>query len=56
MRDMRSHNDLEDAVKTERERGAFLYNGDCLTHTEAELVEIWDSFVLKALNERRTVS
>ena len=47
---------FEDAVKTERECGAFLYNGDCLTHSEAELVEIWENFVLKALNERRPVS
>ncbi len=52
---LKIYKNLEDAVKTERECGAFLYNGDCLTHTEAELVEIWDSFVLKALNERRPV-
>ena len=49
------YQDIDEAAKAERERGAFLYNGDCLTHTEAELVEIWDSFVLKALNERRPV-
>ena len=51
------YKDLAEAAKAERERGAFLYNwGDCLTHTEAELVEIWDNFVLKARNERRPVS
>jgi len=53
---LKVYKDLEDAIKTERECGAFLYNGDCLTHTEAELVEIWDRFVLKALNERRPIS
>lgn len=50
---LKIYKNLEDAVKTERECGAFLYNGDCLTHCEAELIEIWDNFVLKALNERR---
>ena len=53
---LKIYKDLEEAVKTERECGAFLYNGECLTHTEAELVEIWDNFVLKARNERRPVS
>lgn len=53
---LKIYKDLEEAVKTEREYGAFLYNGNCLTHTEAELVEIWDNFVLKALDERRPVS
>ena len=50
---------LEEAIKTEREQGALLYDElteQCLTHTEAELVEIWDYFVLKAKNERRPVS
>ena len=53
---LKIYKDLEEAVKTERECGAFLYNGDCPTHTEAELVRIWDNFVLKAKNERRPVS
>ena len=50
------YKNLAEASKTEREHGAFLYNwGNCLTHTDAELVEIWDNFVLKAKNERRPV-
>lgn len=50
---------LEEAMKTEREQGALLYDeiaGECVTHTEDELVEIWDNFVLKAKNKRRPVS
>ena len=47
---LKIYKDLEEAVKTERECGAFLYNGECLTHTEAELVQIWDNFVEEVRN------